>query len=276
MKRTSFGAWAGRALLILGIAALLIPVYWLLKSAFSTNTQLYQNPPDLFPWPPSIDGFTSIFGTIAPDLGVSAIIALGCVVLTLVISLPTAFALTLIQGQRGEGLSKLVVLGTLMFPSIMFVIPLYSVLYRTHLLNTIPGLIIADGIHAIPLGILVSYTYFITIPRETVEAAKIDGASQLTVFLRIICPLGLPAITTSAIFAFLFGWGDYLFAVTFGAGRDLSPATIAISGLVQSQTGVTPWTEVMAGSVLLCIPALVAVLFAQRFITSGLSAGAVK
>lgn len=268
--------WAGRTLLVLAIAALLIPVYWLVKSAFSTNEQLFADPPSIFPAPPTLFGFTQILPVIVPDLGTSAGIALGCVVLTLVIAMPTAFGLTLLRGQGGTGVSRLVVLSTLMFPSIMFVIPLYGVFYRVHLLNTVPGLIIADSIYAVPLGILVGYTYFSTIPSETLEAAIVDGASQANIFVRIICPLGAPAIATTAIFAFLFGWGDFLFAVTFGAGRDKSPASIAVSGLIQGQAGVTPWPEVMAGSVLLCVPALVAVLFAQKYITSGLASGAVK
>ena len=113
-------------------------------------------------------------------------------------------------------------------------------------------MIIADSIYAVPLGILVGYTYFSTIPSETLEAAVVDGASQANIFFRIICPLGAPAIATTAIFAFLFGGGDFLFAVTFGAGRGKSPALIAVSGLIQGQAGVTPWPQVMAGSVLLC------------------------
>lgn len=270
------GAWAGRILLVLAIAALLVPVYWLAKSAFSNNTQLFLNPPQFFPSPPTLEGFHEVLGTIVPDLGTSAIIALGCVVLTLVVAMPTAYGLTLISGQRGSGISKIVVLSSLMFPSIMFVIPLYNLFYQVHILNTVVALIVADSIYAVPLGILVAYTYFSTIPSETLEAAIVDGAPQRLIFLRIICPLGMPAIATTAIFAFLFGWGDYLFAVTFGAGRSLTPASIAISGLIQGQTGVTPWPQVMAGSVLLCVPALVAVLFAQRYITSGLAAGAVK
>jgi len=274
--KTTKSDWAGRVLLVLAIAALLIPIYWLVKSAFSSNTQLYANPPQFFPIPPTLDGFNAIFSTIVPDLGVSAVIAIGCVILTLVISLPSAYGLTLLSGSGSTGISKLVVLGTLMFPSIMFVIPLYSFFYQIGILNTVVALIIADSIYAVPLGVLVSYTYFSTIPGETIEAAVVDGASQRKVFLRIVCPLGMPAIATTAIFAFLFGWGDYLFAVTFGAGRGLTPASIAIAGLVQGQAGVTPWPEVMAGAVLLCIPALVAVLFAQKYITSGLAAGAIK
>lgn len=274
--RATWGTWAGRILMGLAVAALLVPVYWLLKSSFSSRDQLFQSPPSFFPVPLSLEGYAGILGTLAPALVVSAVIAIGCVVLTLVVSMPTAFGLTLLRGRRGAGAPKLVVLGSLMFPSIMFVIPLYNFFYQTHLLNTVAGLIVADSIYAVPLGILVGYTYFTTIPAETLEAAVVDGASQFRIFFRIVCPLGMPAIATTAIFAFLFGWGDYLFAVTFGAGRGLSPASIVVSGLFQGQTGVTAWPEVMAGAVLTCIPALVAVLFAQKYITGGLSVGAIK
>lgn len=274
--RTTKGDIAGRALLVLAIAVLLIPVYWLVKSAFSDELELFSDPPQLVPAPPHVTGFQDILATIVPDLGTSAVIALGCVALTLVVAMPSAFGLTITSGRRGTGVSRFVVLSTLMFPSIMFVIPLYNLFYQVGILNTVFALIVADSIYAVPLGIVVGYTYFNTIPTETIEAAVVDGASQFRVFTRIIVPLGMPAIATTAIFAFLFGWGDYLFAVTFGAGRGLTPASIAVSGLIQGQSGVTPWPEIMAGAVLLCVPALVAVLFAQRFITGGLSAGAVK
>jgi multiple sugar transport system permease protein len=274
--RTTRADIAGRILLVLAILALLVPVYWLVKSAFSDQNGLFADPPQFVPTPPTVQGFADILPTLGPSLGVSAIIALGCVVLTLVIAMPTAYGLSLLAGGRGSGASRFVVLSTLMFPSIMFVIPLYNLFYVTGILNTVGALIIADSIYAVPLGIVVCYTYFTTIPSEITEAAVVDGASPARVFLRIIVPLGMPAIATTAIFAFLFGWGDFLFAVTFGAGRGLAPASIAVAGLIQGTSGVTPWPSVMAGAVVLCIPALVAVLFAQRFITGGLSAGAVK
>lgn len=274
--RTTRGAWAGQVLLVLAVLALLVPVYWLAKSAFSDTEQIYQDPQTLFPAPPGLGGFSDALASIVPSLGTSAAIALGCVGLTLVVSMPTAYGLTLLAGAGGAGVSRLVVLASLMFPSIMFVIPLYNLFYQVGLLGTLPALVIADSIYAVPLGILVAYTYFSTIPKEMLEAAVVDGASQAKIFLRIICPLGAPAIATTAIFAFLFGWGDFLFAVTFGAGRGRSAASIAVSGLVQGQSGVTPWPQVMAGSVLLCLPALIAVLFAQKYITSGLASGAVK
>ena len=101
MRRRS--VWAGRTLLVLAILALLVPVYWLVKSAFSTNEQLFADPPSLFPSPPTLAGFAEILPVIVPDLGTSAGIALGCVALTLVVAMPTAFGLTLLREQGGTG-----------------------------------------------------------------------------------------------------------------------------------------------------------------------------
>lgn len=274
--RVTWGTRTGQAIMIIGIAAFMIPIYWLAKSAFSGEQQLYKDPPQLFPIPFTIKGFQETFGSIVPSLATSAIIAIGCVILTLIVALPTAYALNLLSGGIGSGLSRLAVLASLMFPTIMFVIPLYNLFYDVKLLNTIPGLVIADSIYGIPLGVMVCFTYFSTIPQEIVEAAIVDGASSLRIFLRVICPLSMPAIATTAIFAFLFGWGDFLFGTTFGAGRGKSPATVLIAGMVQGALGTTPWNQVMAASVLLSLPALIAIIFAQRYITSGLSAGAVK
>lgn len=271
-----FRRHVGRLALLVGFGAMMIPVYWLVRSAFSTDAQLFRNPPVLVPMPPSPDGFLRIVPRLVPDLGVSAVIALGCVVLVLAVALPTAYGLNLLRGQRGSGISRLMILSSLMLPPTIFVIPLYTILHQFNLLNTMPGLIIACSVYSVPLAIIVIYTYMGTIPDVLTEAATVDGAGRLRIFLQVVCPLSLPAIATSAIFAFLLAWGDFLFAVTFGAGRGVTPATINIYGLVQGATGVTAWPEIMAGSVLLSIPALLAVLFAQRYITSGLTAGAVK
>jgi multiple sugar transport system permease protein len=86
----------------------------------------------------------------------------------------------------------------------------------------------------------------------------------------------MPAIATTGIFAFLFGWSDFLFAVTFGAGRGVTPATVAIYSFVAGDNAATAWPEVMAGSIVVAVPALLAVLVAQRFIRNGLTAGAIQ
>lgn len=250
IKRLS---WPLRTALVLVLLVMLVPVYWLLRTAFSTDQQVYSSPPKLFPLPPTLKNFASAADLVGPSLNVSAWISVGTVLLTLVVAIPTAYGLTLLGDGKASGASRFLVLASLMFPSVMFVIPLYSLLYQAGMLNSIPGLVVADCIYSVPLGIVVTFTYFRTIPASLTEAAIVDGASHLSIFWRIACPLASPAIVTTAIFAFLFAWGDFLFAATFGAGRGLVPAPVVIAGLIQNQSNVTPWTEVMAASVLISL-----------------------
>jgi multiple sugar transport system permease protein len=268
--------WQINLALTLIMVGILVPIYWLLKSGFSTNHGLFQNPPQLFPAPPSASGFAAIWPSISSDLLTSAEVAAGTVVLALLIAVPTAYGIFLLRGERGATGSRFIVMASLAFPSIVFVTPLYSALYTVHLLNTTFGLIIADTTYSVPLAVMLLYTYMLTLPTAMIEAATIDGTSHLKMLYRIVLPVILPSVITSAIFAFLFAWGDFLFAVTFGAGQGRNPAVVAIYSLIQGNNGVTQWPQVMAGSCILAVPALVALLLGQRYIRSGLAAGAVK
>ena len=165
-----------------------------------------------------------------------------------------------------------------MFPTITFVIPLDQLLYTFHLLNTYPGLILADSLYSTLLGVLIVYTYMLSIPQEMVEAASIDGASSTRALWSVIMPIARPAIAVTAIFAFLTGWGDFLFAETFTSNNNILPASITIYNLsgVAAQTGAVIWPEVMAGSLILALPVLLAIIVAQRYIRIGISAGAIK
>lgn len=270
------GGVIGRSVLIVSLLLYAVPIYWLVKSAFSTYLDLTSSPPQMFPPDPSFSALWAMGIELGPSLVVSAIVSLGCTVITLGLAASTAYGLTLLRGRLSSAMSTIVILGSLMFPSIAFVVPLFTVFAQLHILNTIFGLILADCIYGVPLGILLCYTYFRSIPTEIMEAALMDGSRPFSTFVRIACPIAAPALATTAIFAFLFGWGDYLFAVTFGAGRGQSTAPVALASLIQSTSGVTPWDQVMAGAVIISLPGLAAILFAQRFITSGIAEGAVK
>ena len=173
---------------------------------------------------------------------------------------------------------RLLVLVGIVFPTITFVIPLDQLLYTFHLLNTYPGLILADSLYSTLLGVLIVYTYMLSIPHEMVEAANIDGASSTRTLWSVIMPITRPAIAVTAIFAFLTGWGDFLFAETFTSNNNILPASITIYNLsgVAAQTGAVVWPEVMAGSLILALPVLLAIIVAQRYIRIGISAGAIK
>ncbi len=244
---------------------LLFPVYWLVRSSVTTQEELSRTPSYLLPLHPSLAAFRAALPAIAPALRNSAIIALGTAVVTLCVAVPTAYGLALARvGAVGVSVRLLVLVG-LAFPTIMFVIPLYQLYYHLHLLNTLPGLMLADSLYSMPLGTLIVYTYMTTVPAAFSEAAQVEGASRAQILLRVVMPLSAPALATTSIFAFLAAWGDYLFAETFTNGGSALPASVAVYSL--------GGPAVMAGSLILAAPAILAVVFLQRFIRAGLSAG---
>jgi multiple sugar transport system permease protein len=142
------------------------------------------------------------------------------------------------------------------------------------LLNSIPGLIIADTAGALPLAILILRAFMMGLPESIVEAARVDGAGHLRVLLSIVSPISRNAIVTAALFAFLGAWGDFLFALTLTTGSEIRPVTLGIYNYLQANT--QSWAPVMATAVLASIPAAILLTFAQKFIAAGAIGGAVK
>lgn len=277
-----FSTWFGylkrqtsRAILLITMFCLIFPIYWLIQSSMSTQVELFHTPAYFFPPHPSFDGFRQAWPVIGSDLWHSAIIAIGTVALTLAITITAGFGILQARVRRTATLIRLLVLVGLVFPTITFVIPLDSLLYTLHLLNTYQGLILADSLYSVPLGVLIIYTYMLSISHELLEAANVDGASQIRVLWSVVVPIARPAIATTAIFAFLGAWGDFLFAETFTDSSKILPASIGIYNLVSSSVDVVSWPEVMAGCLILSLPALLAIILAQRYIRAGISTGAV-
>jgi len=265
-----------RVLLLITMIGLMFPVYWLIQSALSTQFELFHTPAYFFPPHPTLAGLRDAWQIIDSGLWHSFIISAGTVVLSLFLSITAGYGLLLARARGTGALVRLLVLFGLVFPTITFVIPLDKILYTLHILDTYQCVILADSLYSVPLGVLIIYTYMLAIPEELIEAAQVDGASSLRVLWKIAIPIAQPAIATAAIFAFLSAWGDFLFAETFASNNAILPASIAIYNL----TGVTlqnvNWPEVMAGSLILGVPAVAAVAFAQRYIRAGISAGALK
>jgi multiple sugar transport system permease protein len=271
-------AQLGRLGLVLTMFCLLFPIYWLIQSSLSTNLALFHTPAYFFPPHPTFQGFIDVWPLISGDLLHSLIISGGVVILDCALAVSASYGLFLARVRKTATLVRLLVLIGIVFPTITFVIPLDQLLYHLHLLNTYEGLILADSLYSTPLGVLIVYTYMVSIPQELVEAASIDGASSARSLWSVIVPITRPAIAVTAIFAFLTGWGDFLFAETFTSSNSILPASIAIYNLsgVAVETGTVVWPEVMAGSLILAVPVLLAIIVAQRYIRIGISAGAIK
>jgi multiple sugar transport system permease protein len=202
----------------------------------------------------------------------SILIGLGTAVLAVVVSAPAAYALAKYPMRVTVFLVSALLVAQIV-PSIVIATSLYIVFHWIHLLNTYPGLILADGTYAIPFCILVLRAFFFSLPNEVMQAARVDGASEWQTFLRIVLPLARSAVITVMVFAFLAGWGDFIFALTILNGTTTVPITLGIYNYLGNYA--QDWGAVMAAAVFAIVPAAVMLVVAQRYIASGLTAGSV-
>jgi len=161
-----------------------------------------------------------------------------------------------------------------MIPGIVVANALYSVYTNFGLLNTIPGLILADSCLGIPFAILIMRAFMTTLPPALMEAAQVDGAGPIRVFWSIVLPLSRNALITAALFTFLFTWGDFLFALTLTSTDDVRPITLGLYTYVGAH--VTDWSSVMATAVMASLPAVLLLVIAQKYVAAGTTSGAVK
>jgi ABC-type glycerol-3-phosphate transport system permease component len=174
----------------------------------------------------------------------------------------------------GKSLVLALVLAVSMFPQVAIVSPLYLVLRELGLIDTYAGLVLPYLTFAMPLTIWLLVGFFRQLPPDIEEAALVDGAGRFRVLVDVIAPLSLPGIATTAILTFLYAWNEFLFALTFTVGPDHQTVPVAIA-LLRGRYQI-PWGEILAASVVASVPVALLVLFLQRRIVSGLTAGAVK
>jgi multiple sugar transport system permease protein len=161
-----------------------------------------------------------------------------------------------------------------MLPAIVFVIQLFVMFSRANLVNTLPGLILADMTLTIPFALVMLCAYVREFPYELVEAALVEGASQWRAFRSVVIPVMTPGLVTIGIFSFLMPWGDLIFSLSLITESSLQPLILELYKAV-GQYGVD-WGFLLPGSVLTAIPAVVVVLYGSRFIISGFTRGALR
>jgi multiple sugar transport system permease protein len=270
-RPTRTRAHTALALVICGL--MLFPMYWMVNVSLTRPQDLISNPPRVFPTRPTLAGYELAFHTQLPSLVTSLVIGVGCVLLTLAIAMPAAYGMSKLKAP-GTGLILFLFMIAQMVPGIMLVMALYTIYQKLGLLNSYPGLILADATAAVPLAVIVLRAYMLTIPDELIEAAQLDGLGRWRTFTSIIVPLSRNAIVTAALFAFLFAWADFLNANSLTTGNSIVPFTVGLYRYIGSQT--TNWNGVMATAVLASVPATFLLIIAQRYVAAGVTAGAVK
>lgn len=255
------------------------PFYWMVTLSIRPESDLAQHPTQLIPTIENLGNFVDYYRTVLfeRDFTVyirnSAILSTVTVILTLLLAIPGAYAVTRIDFRLKNVMSGGILL-VYMFPAIVIGIPLYVVYTRLGWVGDIIPLIIVYMSSTLPVALYMLRSYFLTIPKELEEAAMIDGCSRIRTIRVIVLPLSVPAIASVALYTFMIAWNEYLFALLFLLG---SPDSWTLPlGLEQLDSQETPRAFLMAGSVIITVPIIVLFFFFERFLTRGLTAGAVK
>lgn len=268
------------AALLLVVAAVLYPVMLVCKKAFEPGRQFALSASPV-PSAVTLDHFRDLVGSRGPHGELlflrhalnSAIVALATTVVGVVLSCTAAYALSRFRfpGRRA-GLTTFLVVQ--MFPASMLLLPLYVLLDRLGLLNSLAGLVLVYATTAIPFCVWTLKGYFDSLPRELEEAARIDGAGPWRIFFTIMLPLAKPGIAVTALFSFMTAWNEFIMASTFMT--DETRYTLPV--LLQSSVGQysADWGLFAAGAIVTSVPVMALFYVLQRSLVGGLTAGSVK
>jgi len=295
----------GRAVMLAFFSALFVlyvagPVAWLVSSSLQTEAQITAIPPNWLPPEVNLGNFDAILNAVErqvtyetrrqgdpatggflpsgaanliPSLWNSLTVGLWVAVLNLLLSVTAAYAIAVID-FRGRRATLYTVLATRVVPDVALIVPLFLVIRNLGLINTLGALVVTYLAITVPFTIFILISYFEGIPRDLYRAARIDGCGHWGALRHVYLPLSLPALVASLTFAFLTSWNEFVFALVLTQNVAAQTLPIVISGFVMDFT--TSFSFVNAAGVIAIIPpVLMAVLF-QRYIVSGLTAGAVK
>jgi multiple sugar transport system permease protein len=253
---------------------LLFPFYWTFLTSIKPEAELYGTSVTYWPQSPTLEAYVKLFGRInfLHPMKNSLIVALVTTTITLFVSLLAAYAFSRFEfkGRRGF---MILFLTNNMFPTVLLLIPLYSIMRSIGLLYTPWALVLAYTTFTIPFTIWLLHGYLKDIPSSLEEAAMIDGANRAQAFIRIIMPVLVPCLIAAGVYVFMQSWNEYTFAVMFTneANRTIP---VALKNMI-GQLGVQ-WDLLTAGGIITILPVCIMFFFAQKRLVSGLTAGAVK
>jgi N,N'-diacetylchitobiose transport system permease protein len=264
---------------LLGIAlfvVLVFPVFWMVSTAFKPDDEINSTEPTWFSLSPTLDHFRDAINRPYFWQIVQNSLIVVCVAVSASIVLAFLAAVALAKYRfTGRKLFIVLMIGILMLPAAGLVIPLYVVLARYHLTNTLTGVILTYMTFVLPFAVWTLRGFILGIPKELEEAAMVDGSTRLGAFVRILLPLVAPGLVATSVFAFVQAWNEYIFASVILTDQQNHTITVWLSYFYGTSRN-TDWGALMAASTLTAIPVVVFFLIVQRRIAFGLTSGAVK
>src|ERR1700745_805834 len=254
------------------LIVLLFPIFWIIASSLKARGEFFTRPPVWVPANPEwlnypdslrrggmkglIDSFTIAFFSMA---------------ISVVLGTPAAYAIA--RFQVGKKNLAFWILSIRMFPPIATILPLCVIFRGVGLVDSSFGLILSYSVFNLPFAIWMLKGFIEDLPREIEEAAKVDGASRLQIFRNIVIPLVAPGLVVVALFTFIFSWNDFAYAVIF-SGSKVTPLPVVIAQFAGGHEIL--WGQISAAAIIAIVPALLLATFLQKYLTRGLTMGAIK
>ncbi|WP_026455240.1 carbohydrate ABC transporter permease [Saccharomonospora iraqiensis] len=248
------------------------PVVWMVLTAFKREADAYTDPPTVL-FTPTWEQFAGVLERgFLPYLANSAVVTVLSTLAVLALGIPAAYALSLAPvKQTGNALGFF--LSTKMLPIVAAIIPLYVISQNTRLLDTVWILVLLHTAMNLPLAVWMLRSFFLEIPAEMLEAARMDGASLPTMLTRVALPVVAPGIAATALISVIFSWTEFFYAVNLTAAR-AGTVPVFLSGFITSE-GLY-WAQLSAAALLASLPVVIIGWIAQNHLVRGLSMGAVK
>lgn len=260
-----------RYVVILLVAlAFTFPFIWMLLASFKSQADIMNNQ-RILSFEPTMQHYVDVFNQYSffKFMGNSFLVAIASTAFSLVLGLPAAYAIARFKMPA----FGLILLAARIVPGITFLIPWFILFTQLHLVGTYWALILSHMLVGLPFITWVMISFFEGLPQELEEAAQVDGVTPIGSFFRIALPLSLPGIITGSILSFIFSWNNFMFSLVL-ASQDTRTLPVAIFGFISYAS--IDWGGLMAAAVIITLPVLIITLFVQRYVVSGLTAGALK
>lgn len=248
----------------------LVPLLWMASASFKTIVDI-MNPKKLFVFTPTVKNYIEVFTkySFSKPIINSLIVSTAATVLACLFGLPAAYSIARYKQNK----LSLIILAVRIIPAITFLVPWYIIFAKLKMTGTYTSLVMANLLVSLPLIVWIVTPYFGSIPRELEEAAFIDGSSVFNSFITIMLPLSAPGIFTAAILSFIYAWNNFLFALILSSSSTKT-LPMAVFNFI-SYTSVN-WGGLMAAAVIITGPVIIISIALQKYVVSGLTAGAVK
>lgn len=266
--------WWLYAVLTVGVIAMIIPFVWMILGSFKTTSEIRQYPTEFLPREPTLDNYIQLFGRLdfaqffLNSFVVAAFVTLGNIIFSSMIG----YALAKLD-FRGKKLLFGLVLVTLMVPGVVTFVPLFVLTANLGLVNSYPGLILPFLIT--PLGVFLMRQFMLSLPDDIIDAARIDGAGEWRIFLRVIMPLCGPAVATLTILTFLGSWNNFLWPLVVATTEDMYTLPVALA-LYSVGQNAAQYGLMMAGAVVVVVPVLIVFVVLQRYFVQGIALTGIK